>query len=95
MNGKLKGSLKEVPIKYGNRTEYSDDVSASIARLQMIREDLLANAERIERAIEDLKRTREMARKIDIEEAGKHAGKYADNGAAQPATPSDFLSSAA
>lgn len=49
------------------RAEYTDDVGAAIVRLQMIREDLIADTERISRAIEDLKRTHEMARRIDKE----------------------------
>lgn len=68
MNGNdLKGALKKSPCTYSNKTEYSDDVSAAIARLQMIRENLIADTERISRAIEDLKRTYEMARAIDKE----------------------------
>ena len=63
----MKGALKKSPCTYSNKTEYTDDLGAAIARLQMIREDFAEQVARINRTIDDLKRAREMAREMDKE----------------------------
>lgn len=42
-----------------------EDIVAAIAQLRMLHENLLAEAERVSRTIEDLKRVREMARELN------------------------------
>ena len=44
--------------------DLQEDIIAVIAQLRMLHKNLLAEAERVSRTIEDLKRAREMARAI-------------------------------
>lgn len=45
--------------------DLQEDIVAAIAQLRMLHENLLAEAERVSRTIEDLKRAREMARELN------------------------------
>lgn len=77
---------KNMNVKHSDRQyvdELNDDIGAAIIRLQKIREDLSDQIERINCAIDDLKRAREMAREIGLEEIAKMAHTPADNSAGE------------
>lgn len=51
--------------------DLQEDIVAAIAQLRMLHENLLAEAERVSRTIEDLKRVQEMARALNDKGRGK------------------------
>lgn len=51
--------------------DLQEDIIAAIAQLRMLHKNLLAEAERVSRTIEDLKRAREMARALNDKGRGE------------------------
>ena len=51
--------------------DLQEDIVAAIAQLRMLHENLLAEAERVSRTIEDLKRARGMARALNDKGRGE------------------------